>query len=1685
MILRYWKRHRIQLVIIALVLAASTAVSIFALQMAPTQADLLAAGAGDPDDPIIYKPGIPVDAAAVNWDIRRYQKYNDTVWSGLQVGSNTHATNGPLGIHARATSNTSDYAYYPWGNVYGGTSSMYNRPVPLVVDTNKGIQESNTGNINPTRDHALFFPKTDTTPSIVRFAGYYGPAWFDYVYTEQLDIQSMEFDIIPSQWALHTLHRTGFFFKCKRTPTPVNPVDSGGGSYTYDSSNGTISGYMLSIGDIQNTALYQSGIITGNFEMYYVQGMNIDAWNNYITSQMATGWNTQTYPNGSIAAVTTSASYSTVNTTLMNSTYCNGMNATTGLALPKGSGNFRKLTRSTPGVTIPNLSGNEGKLHIRLESDETSFRVYLTDEEGNKNTGAKINGGAEFLLFEDAFATKDPSTGVVTPTYTTGDGFGLYMQNNGHACARLTVTDYQDFSVQLNNAPQPVHPTVKYYNMNDNSPIHTDFLFPSDMWGGVDFYDIDPPDSITYGGKEYRYYKADRAALEDIPVELADEDADHITTLYYVEAPTIRKDARILTSPISGIHNGSASKPWVFLNTNHIQYTITVTNPNIVALDSLFVVQDSIPVGLSYVSHTQAPPGTPNGVKDVFSGQDRVTWTLPAGLPAKVAGVAGSGVLTFTIEAEVNYPRKVLENWAVLIPEAGNGLETTQSNHTFHKSTPIPVEAFKDAQVQPGGAGPFNPIDNGSSSSRVTFNRGDRIKYTITADNANAPIEPNQYDLVYAVDWSGSVGTTGRNVARVVSEELADLIINEYPGSRIGFQGQNFADTNMDPSLGVGLNGNLTGSPLNLYLQADTPFVDTYADYLNDCANAYSLIPYYINDDCPVFFRAAFEKLYGPVPGNVGFDPAATVSKDASGLTIWGAPLMPGGAYPPANQTVQVRADKSRIPLIVLASDWQLMDDVSWQRMIDIVKQFHAICPAGIFIPVYINGFWTPPSISPPVATKTAAEWMQEMVDIGEGDWGWADIVGLSSSVAADNIMNIIRQLAPLVTSTGSVKDILPPGMEIVSVNPSTPAPDATPKITYDSVTDQYTVEWEFEDFPDGVTQYEIICEVKSGELTSEIFDNQAIVSTEFQSDEEDWTYHELPQFNVKTTWQEFRTSPAATGAPLGKADRTETVIMGNQYQLQTGDLNSLTPGGKTFTYYAYSLDGGATYTTGVPPDPVLTNITSNREIILYFRTTHTIVEKFHSDASPYTTVNPDAVARTFNSGDSWTPSSTTTTIPALRYLSGVPYNLIPNVYKLDADTAAQTPWGVAIGNIQADHVVIYPYSAGVYQEAEITETFRKFVDPTQQVNAATAPDIVTSLPFGDDFDVPNTRPTASIDNFTYVGYSVDGGAITYGDPPPHPPQHLLSSVAADHTITYFYAELASKTAQVYHGGTGTPDPEATGTLMSPILARPGDDILYIVKLAIPAGVAQSGTVIVTDVLPKGLTAINADVSHGGTVSYNSVTDLYTVTWSIPLPTTPAPSGTLNLTVRSHVVTRSSSGYVNEAKVKLNNAFDLPEYTTNYTVHSHVRPGSKMLHVRQIILARNPALSYAELPAVGYFTASNNGHGTSFLSTSGLWGFGVTPFTIYTFPPSADPEYYINNLVPSFYEWEQYELTNDPAIPHDRTHLQTGRPILADFLDEQEYWLTLYLKPRVLTGPYGWSMKTNQAGKLTMYPPAA
>ena len=831
----------------------------------------MASRAGGSDDPVVPNHGIPIDAAAVDYEIRRYEQYNDASWTSINVPNGNNVNNPyptlSYSFDNRGMNGTTPFAQasndeFPNGIFPEGTSGYFNTAVPVALPfpgLPTDIRDSRVPGAIPntpealigtkTRDHVLFFPRemdmTDPihpvvkTPSIIRFGGYNSPPWFDYIYTEQLDIASLEFDIVPRLWDFHTMKRTGFMFLCRRnvppnelnpgTPKPpAAPVEKNGeegfqynADYTfssvadfnnyvanseYDASNGTISGYMFNIVALREDSNSvtdhntfhgpQSGRI--NFELYYVQNMNIDAYNAYLkkytqgspqyAGQVTANSTTTGQTNNRLGSKTadisgtgtstisggqrnhfrpnntriTPMSSNSPSTTDISSTWANryGSNSTSedlrnfgfynpsrptetlntnpfqgtgaGFCLPRCTATPVNISK-VASVTIPNYiftnrqntgtASRQGKMHFELKITDTNFEIWLTDVEGVRNQAnpnnmdSQLNGGNPFLLFTDTYSSRP----------VTGKGFGLFMQNYSHNCPQLTVAEFQDFDLKKREPDQFNDATVEFFSLNlpesdPNAELRPVFSYydatGQELKPGVDTYNVMPPSVLVspHDGKTYYYFMSDRdgyeydgthtyngvlhpdtggSGLTDIPV--FDDNANNNTKLYYIEGPAIEKHAQLMRRDGSGTfvaegvdRDGLPLDPQKFEYNEHLQYTITLSNPNVVPLDGpAMQIVDVLPPGLKYVSSSTPLQTDPPGLDD---GRQILVWDVydidpPNGVPANDG--TSDGTVSVTVEVCVDpsgYGKTFVNGAELYAPDTG--LEVT-SNLVYHEALPF------------------------------------------------------------------------------------------------------------------------------------------------------------------------------------------------------------------------------------------------------------------------------------------------------------------------------------------------------------------------------------------------------------------------------------------------------------------------------------------------------------------------------------------------------------------------------------------------------------------------------------------------------------------------------------------------------------------------------------------------------------------------------------------------------------------------------------------------------------------------------------------------------------------------------------------------------------------------------------------------------------------------------------
>jgi hypothetical protein len=116
---------------------------------------------------------------------------------------------------------------------------------------------------------------------------------------------------------------------------------------------------------------------------------------------------------------------------------------------------------------------------------------------------------------------------------------------------------------------------------------------------------------------------------------------------------------------------------------------------------------------------------------------------------------------------------------------------------------------------------------------------------------------------------------------------------------------------------------------------------------------------------------------------------------------------------------------------------------------------------------------------------------------------------------------------------------------------------------------------------------------------------------------------------------------------------------------------------------------------------------------------------------------------------------------------------------------------------------------------------------------------------------------------------------------------------------------------------------------------------------------------------------------------------------------------------------------------------------------------------------------------------TNDGKGTSLLCISGLDSTPVS-YTNYSLPITADMDYLVKLLVPGYYTYDGFVLSDDNGNHNKANRLPIAaangaiRLTINEADGPDELWLTLYLTPVDNPGRNNVDAKVNQAGKLKM-----
>lgn len=153
----------------------------------------------------------------------------------------------------------------------------------------------------------------------------------------------------------------------------------------------------------------------------------------------------------------------------------------------------------------------------------------------------------------------------------------------------------------------------------------------------------------------------------------------------------------------------------------------------------------------------------------------------------------------------------------------------------------------------------------------------------------------------------------------------------------------------------------------------------------------------------------------------------------------------------------------------------------------------------------------------------------------------------------------------------------------------------------------------------------------------------------------------------------------------------------------------------------------------------------------------------------------------------------------------------------------------------------------------------------------------------------------------------------------------------------------------------------------------------------------------------------------------------------------------------------------------------------------------KILHIRQAVIEANEELV---VPKKGYYFAideNNNSQKLNFISGSTIKNtvseIDKTLFTTYKIELEKKQTIVsLSDVVPEYYQLYGYILTKSPTnianehVSSNDSELKTENKVLLDYKVEDEYWVTMFIKPKFNSlektpRPYSWSYRTNQFGK--------
>ncbi|MCL2300303.1 MAG: MucBP domain-containing protein [Firmicutes bacterium] len=560
-------------------------------------------------------------------------------------------------------------------------------------------------------------------------------------------------------------------------------------------------------------------------------------------------------------------------------------------------------------------------------------------------------------------------------------------------------------------------------------------------------------------------------------------------------------------------------------------------------------------------------------------------------------------------------------------------------------------------------------------------------------------------------------------------------------------------------------------------------------------------------------------------------------------------------------------------------------------------------------------------------------------------------------------------------------------------------------------------------------------------------------------------------------------------------------VALNGTFQVAPATPSMLSSMEKRYIYEGYSLPGGP-FVPGLAPD--FTNVTSDKEITLYYSTTYLITVKWHRGDIPYA----DGLAYdellpvstfTIRAGDPFAMAA----VPAIVY-GGVTYNSM-NAYKWTGDAQPANPGSPSIAAVYGDYTIIFLYEpVSVVTQYTVVVMFREYGNTANVLDA----DQSFVLSPGDPFNLGAPPP---IPGWIYFACEVDRGTIIPGQPPADP---IFTNIDANHVIILQYIPQGVVVEQFREL-----DDIARELAPNRIVKLPSSNIYTPDSWVPPAEIYVDGAHIylyqgyqinggpVVYTVHSGTPRPMNGVGPGDTVTYlykNTALQIVTERFRIwgdttgielaqdnGVPVAPGGAFTPGVTPNSTV---PPEAFLYEGRIYRYAGYSLnggapqpgkapetpfPQVDGNDNVITYLYR-ALTLHVRQVILEGGG--SQAGVPLMGYLQLANDGLTLPATCNSGP---DETPvdYTGYAIPLNTeDLEYLVRLVVPQNYAYRGYISSGDDGEHDSALRVLPGTTpngrIPLNFNDADELWLTLYIDTSNVTSDHGESYVTNDFGEL-------